>query len=185
MKTIEKVPQLHLEEFNYLQAIDSVGFTSFEWSRKNILTNFDHRTFIISSEVNNNLLLSAYSQPPNSTKAGGIATVYELVNEKRLNEHVCVHQAFFKLSGDGDLRKLSFDAWQIEEIVTTRKDIVDSVQSDNRNGDVFFLLESGNYVYPISVSPHPTVTDMYQVRLKDFGDLTLYAGHKERFVIPF
>jgi hypothetical protein len=182
-----KLPLIPLEGYNSLKAIVKIGGfgpSTMRDSWDGRLSRFNENLFVILAEPENDLLLSNYDRRSDSDKEGGPAVVYELVNKKRENMWVRISQAFFKLSGDGDLRKISFNADQVEDIVTNNASIIKAVTTKNAGGDVFFLIESGDNVYPISISHYYFVGGMFQIRLKNLGDLSDYAGHRERFIIP-
>ena len=171
-----------IEGYNVLAPIKNVPYNGYEQSKNNVLyelTTFENSKFVITANNKNDSLLSAYSQYDMGGHPAGVATIYELTNEKRENSGAIIHQAFFKLSGDGALRKLGLQAWQMEEIITSNEDLFPK----GKDWIAYFLIESNPGIYPISVRPFRHNAELYEIGLESLSDLTFYAAVRDMYFI--
>ena len=173
---------IKLEEDNFLTLIRNVPYNGYEPSKNNVLwelTTFENSKFVIIANENNIFPLNVYSQRDTGGHPAGIAGIYEVTNKTRVQHHVLIHQAFFKISEDGALRKLAFQAWQMEEIITNNSDLFPK----GKDWLTFFLINSGNAVYPISVRSFRHNADLYEIGLESLSDLSLYACVRPTFFV--
>jgi hypothetical protein len=174
---------IHIENDNFLKLRKTVSCNQFEDSKNNVLfelTTFESSKFVIRPDADNISTLSVYSQKDlGSPRKSDITHIYEVTNDKHVNHHVVIHQAFFKLSGDGYLRKLAFQAWQMEEVITKNDDIFPK----GKDWIAYFLIESGNGIYPISVRPYRHNADLFEIGLESLSDLSHYACVRPTFFV--
>lgn len=173
---------IKVEGDNFLTLRKETPYSGYEDNKYNVLselTTYTNSKFVIIGQKNNISPLNVYSHISMGGHPAGVASIYESANETHTNHHVLLHQAFFKLSGDGNLRKLGFQAWQIEEIITSNEDIFQK----GKDWVAYYLIESGNGIYPISVRPFRHNLDLYEINLESLSDLSLYACIRPTFFV--
>ncbi len=178
---------IHIEGNNFLTLRKIFPFNGYIESKNNVLfelTTFESSKFIIATRPENPIPLASYSERDNGgPNHPGMAAIYEVTNEKRVEHTVVIHQAFFKLSDDGNLRKLGFQAWQMEEIITGNNDLFPKTNDWQRDWIAYFLIESKNAIYPVSVRPYRHNSDLYKIGLENLSDLSHYACVHNTFFI--
>ncbi len=176
---------IFIEGYNFLTKVKGVNYLGFHESKNNTLsglTEFTNSKFIITASKDDTVLLSAYSERPGIIgDNGGSANIYKLTNEERENHGVYIHQGFFKLSGDGYLRKLGLQAWHIEDILTNNEDIFPKTKE--KDWVAFVLIESNNGIYPISIKPFRHNLDLFEINLESLNDLSHYAMSNIFFIV--
>ncbi len=173
---------IFIEGDNFLTLRKETPYQGYEESKNNVLwelTTLENSKFVILADENNISPLNVYSERDMGGHPAGVASIYESTNGTHANHHVLIHQNFFKLSGDGDLRRLGFQAWQMEEIIIHNDDIFPK----GKDWVAFFLIESGNAVYPISVRPFRHTPNLYGIGLESLSDLSFYACIRPTFFI--
>jgi hypothetical protein len=174
--------QIKIEGDNFLTLRKNTPYAGWELRGQNNLwelTRYENSKFVILADEDNVSPLNAYLQTGSSAHPPGTADVYGVTNDTHIEPGVLIHQAFFKLSKDGNLRELGLQAQQIEEIIVGNADIFPK----GEDWITYFLIESGNGIYPISVRPFRHDPELYEIGLESLSDLTSYSCEGTTFFV--
>jgi hypothetical protein len=146
----------------------------------------DNLTFRFEADKDDDATLAHLCGDPMCVRVKETAGVYRHQTRKDGDDsvgHSCLpHQVLFKLSGDGNLRKLSLISYQIHELIIRNQDFIFEKNEFKDHVSNIVIMECSNAVYPIEIRPIDDERKEVGISLRSLHDLT-NLGYPVNFIV--